>query len=81
MDGNHAYGCTLIGLALTTLLVRLFWMSSPPFSNMTDGKASGWKVVLVVSTVLLMAGGAYLLSIPVDPEVAKRIAEDSYQFH
>ena len=80
MDGNHAFGCTLFGLALTTLLVRLFWMSSPPFNTMSSGKLSVSRLGLVCFTVLGLVGGMYLLSLPMDPEVAKRVAEESYRF-
>jgi hypothetical protein len=81
MDGNHAFGCTLIGLALTTLLVRLFWMASPPFSNWDHKKVSTWKTGLVASTALLFAGGTFLLNLPVDPDVANQIADESFRFN
>ncbi len=76
MDGNHAFGCTLLGLALTTLLVRIVFMSGPKMTSM--GKT---RVVLVALTVALFAGGFYLLSLPVDPATAARISEETYRFH
>ena len=80
MDGNHAIGCTLVGLALTSLLVRLFWMASPPFNRLQEARLALSKKGLVVLSLLTMIGGVYLLGLPLDPQVAKRVAEESYQF-
>lgn len=81
MDPNHAMGCSLVGLALTTLLVRMVWMTSPPFNAMVASKLSVWKKALVVSTILMIAGGSWFLSQPIDPAVAARNAEEGFQFH
>ena len=80
MDGNHAIGSTLVGLALTSLLVRLFWMASPPFNRMSVSSLAIYKKGLVVLSLVAMTGGIYLLGLPLDPEVARRVAEESYQF-
>lgn len=76
MDGNHAFGCTLLGLALTTLLVRIVFMSGPKMTAMRKTRTG-----LVALTVALSAGGFYLLSLPIDPATAARISEESYRFH
>ncbi|HEY9868668.1 MAG TPA: hypothetical protein V6D08_05840 [Candidatus Obscuribacterales bacterium] len=78
MDGNHAFGCTLIGLALTTLLVRIVYASSP---QMSGKKGSVARTSLVAVTAALFAGGVYLLSLPVDPATLERISDESFRFH
>jgi hypothetical protein len=78
MDGNHAFGCTLIGLALTTLLVRIVYASSP---QMSGKRGSVARTSLVAVTAALFAGGVYLLSLPVDPATLQTISEESYRFH
>lgn len=77
MDGNHAFGCTLVGLAMTTLLVRMVWASSLKMS----GKRAATRMGLMVVTIALFAGGFYLLSLPMDPATAARISEETYRFH
>lgn len=81
MDGNHAIGCSLMGLAFTALLVRVVWMSSPPFNTMPKSKVDTWKYSLVAITVLMAGGGLWLLSLPEDPSIAARNAEEGFQFH
>jgi hypothetical protein len=77
MDGNHAFGCTLIGLALTTLLVRIVYASSPRMSG-TAGSVA--RTSLAAVTAALLASGVYLLSLPVDLATLQRISEASYRF-
>lgn len=81
MDGNHAGGCSLIGLALTALLMRLFWMTSPPFSNMQASKLAKVKVALVAFTVLGLVVGGFYISQPNVQSVAQQTGEEGYHFH
>ena len=76
MDGNHAFGCTLLGLALTTLLIRIVFMVGPKMAAMRKT-----RIGLVAATVALSAAGFYLLSLPIDPATAARISEESYRFN
>ena len=80
MDGNHAIGGSLIGLAFTALFVRVFWMSSPPFNAMAPARVAIWQKALISATVLLIAAGMYLLSLPIDPAVIARNAQEGFQF-
>jgi len=70
-----------MGLALTTLMVRLMWLSSPPFNTMPKSKLSVWKLSLVTTTILMACGSIWLLSLPADPSIAARNAEEGFQFH
>lgn len=81
MDGNHGLGCALLGLALTSLLVRLVGMSSPPFNSMNACTLSKVKATLVLATVVMMFIGSMLISRPLDPAVVQRLEEESFQFH
>ncbi|GEM_PF-3034057 len=81
MDGNHAMGCTLLGLAFTTLLVRIVWNSSRSAAGARRAARLDWKAWLAVASVIMIAGGCWLLSLPVDPQVAARNAEEGFQFH
>lgn len=80
MDGAHAMGCSFLGLALTALMVRLFWISSPPFSTMAPKKLAMSKLLLVSSTVILAISGGYFLSLPVD-EASVAEHESGFRFH
>jgi len=80
MDGNHAGGCSLIGIALTTLLMRLFWMSSPPFSTMTAGKLAKVKLLLVALTVVGLAVGMFYVVQP-DKNALADNSERGFEFH
>ncbi len=80
MDGSHAGGCSFIGLALTTLMVRMFWMSSPPFNKFSDSARAKWKASLVAATILMTLVGGYMLSRPAD-ETARQTAEEGFRFH
>jgi hypothetical protein len=81
MDANHAIGCSLIGFAFTALLIRVIWLSSPPFNTMDGKKIATWKHSLTVLTIVMTAAGSWLLSKPEDPSVAIRNAEEGFQFH
>ena len=81
MDGGHAGGCSLVGLAATALLIRIFWMSSPPFSTMSKAKVVIWARSLIALAVIMTVGGIWLLAQPEDPSVAMRNAEEGFQFH
>jgi hypothetical protein len=81
MDGNHAGGCSLIGLALTALLMRLFWMTSPPFSTMEAGKLAKVKLALAVFTAVGLAVGGYYISQPNVQSVAQQTGEEGFHFH
>jgi hypothetical protein len=80
MDSSHAGGCSLIGLALTTLLIRLMWMSSPPFNTMAERALSIWKTGLVAATIVMTLAGGYMLSLPVN-EAVRQASEDGFRFH
>jgi hypothetical protein len=80
MDSSHAMGCSLIGMALTALMVRLFWIGSPPFSTMPAKKLGLSKLLLVSTTLVLAVTGGYLLSLPVDQSSLAE-HESGYRFH
>jgi len=81
MDTNHAIGCSLIGLGLTAFLIRLMWMSSPPFNAMPKGRLAAWRNGLVLTTATMLSLGAFLLSRPVSPEAQQQMAEEGFRFH
>lgn len=81
MDGNHGIGCTLVGLAMTLILVRMFWMSSPPFNTMSKSASSATKRLLIIASVLMIGTGVFLISQPLAPEAVQRMAEEGYRFH
>jgi hypothetical protein len=83
MDSSHALGCSLIGMAITALMIRIFWMSSPPFNNMEQGPKKRWQVGLVATTLLTFIWGAVELGKPIDEQAAaaRAAAKEGFEFH
>ena len=83
MDGHHAMGSSLIGIAISVLMVRIFWMSSPPFKDMRSAVKTNWKAGLVAITIGFFAWGGWELSKPIDAAAAaeRAAAKEGFEFH
>jgi hypothetical protein len=76
-------GASLIGMAITALMVRFFWMSSPPFKDMEQAKKKRWQAILVASTAVLTVWGGFELAQPIDEQAAaeRAAAKEGFEFH